>query len=83
MQPSHSTQQAHRGGRPDRVSARLQARLRGHHLEARGLAVPIWSIAGLDQTEEPQGSGTYQFQDGLAPVMSHLNFDGASGQQKA
>ena len=43
--------------RADGLPARLPARLRGHRLEAAGLALPLRPLAGLAQVQEPGGAG--------------------------
>ena len=43
--------------RADGFPARLPARLRGHRLEAAGLALPLRPFAGLAQVQEPGGAG--------------------------
>jgi bifunctional non-homologous end joining protein LigD len=40
------------------LPARLQARARRHCKQEAQLALPIWTIAGLDQEQEPSGTGS-------------------------
>ena len=47
---------AHDCGR-DGFPARLPARLRGHRLQAAGLALPLRPLAGLAQVQEPGSAG--------------------------
>jgi ATP-dependent DNA ligase len=47
-------QRAYRRGRRHRVPVRLQARIRGHRVEAAGGALPLRPVAGLDQGQEPR-----------------------------
>jgi hypothetical protein len=36
----------------------LQARVRGHHLEAKGFPLPVWSLAALAQIEKSEVAGS-------------------------
>ena len=53
----HRVQQALRRRRLDRVPSCLQARMRGHRVEAPRLPVPVRPIEGLDQDQEPGITG--------------------------
>src|SRR5271166_1076243 len=62
-----------RGGRPARVPARLQARPRGHRVEAEGLALPLGALARLDQEQEPgRAGGEARSRRRLGPVTAQL-----------
>src|SRR5262249_50756251 len=51
--PRAATQRAHRRVRRRRFSPRVQARVRGHRLEAARVALPIRPVEGLGQVQEP------------------------------
>jgi hypothetical protein len=50
-------QRAHRRGRRHGVPARLQARVRGHRVEAAERPLSVGTVAGLDQGQEPRQPG--------------------------
>jgi putative tryptophan/tyrosine transport system substrate-binding protein len=55
--PRHPVQRAYRGRRPDRFRSRLQNGTRRHRVEAPRLALPLRSLAALDQEQESGGTG--------------------------
>jgi hypothetical protein len=59
----YPVQRAHRGGRRDHCSARLQAGFRGHRLQAQGSRLPIGAVKGVDQGENPRSPGLLRFED--------------------
>ncbi len=65
----HRAQRALRRRWRDHLSARLQARLRGHRVEAARLAVSLRPFAVLDQGQEPGcPSGEARGRKGLEPL---------------
>jgi hypothetical protein len=55
---AHALNSPYRGGRADRVQARVPAQARRHRVEAQGFALSFQPVATLDRKQESERAGS-------------------------
>ncbi len=71
LKSQHRSERAFRGGRRDRVPQSMQARLRGHRIEAARLALSLGAFATSGEGQEPQSARCQaRGRGGLGPTQS-------------